>query len=295
MMIMNNLEFVSDQVAKIIEMLADAKIGPRSSRASSRSTSDVSRRSSGYGEVEVEDDAAAAAAATDEAIQSFIESDDFSNPPSSCLSSTIASTRLISSAPRKPSPLPESSARLLCSGPRFGILRKLASYYCSKQTFISLILVEDEILARLRSLEDDQLIELYIGLSKRRRAERKGKGSKAKQKEGQETELPTHLNRLEKRKAAQTPGDGAHRTRGRTILMVGGRNVLADKEEEEQGEASTSIPDDSVFIDWSAHSLSFMSSPTWRSAPLLPLISSVVSMASHSGHNVLIDGQEEGL
>ncbi|KAM0545639.1 hypothetical protein ACHAPJ_011255 [Fusarium lateritium] len=70
---MNNLEVLSDQLSKLTEMLADSKVGPRPSKASSRRTSDASLSSWLHEDDETDHTAIATAVAAD---VSFIESDD---------------------------------------------------------------------------------------------------------------------------------------------------------------------------------------------------------------------------
>ncbi|KAJ4244365.1 hypothetical protein NW762_014492 [Fusarium torreyae] len=79
LMLMNNLEVIklSDQISKLTEMVADYKIGPRSSKAGSRRTSDASLHSSHLEDDKADDAAFSAAAAADEAIQSFVKRESF--------------------------------------------------------------------------------------------------------------------------------------------------------------------------------------------------------------------------
>ncbi|KAF4972222.1 hypothetical protein FSARC_1174 [Fusarium sarcochroum] len=213
LMIMNNLEItkLSDQVSKITEILADAKIAPRSSKASSHRSPGGCRRSARHDDDEVEDAAAAAVDAADEAIESFITSDDFYSNFEAWIGTG------------KYAPYLKRTKNALVNAKDF---RKAADAQVQDLWDPETL---DDVLARLRSFEDDQLVELYVALSKRHRAAGKGKGKdKGKGKEvstvtlsfrtdldrepSQETEVNTPHNRVEKRKT-QTLG-GERRVRG---------------------------------------------------------------------------------
>ncbi|KAF4967844.1 hypothetical protein FSARC_4679 [Fusarium sarcochroum] len=188
---LNNLEFLSKQVSMMTEMLANAKVGPRSSKASSRRSSDVSassRRSSRAGEAE--DDAG------HEVIQSFVTNNFY------FIFESFISTR-------KHTPCVKRTKNTLAGAKKF---RDIAVDQVKDLWAPEAV---DEMCARLQSLEEGQLVELYIGLSKRHREEKsKGKTKQvatvtasfttnAEREESQETEVNTPRGISSKRKAAK--------------------------------------------------------------------------------------------
>ncbi|KAM0222999.1 hypothetical protein ACHAQD_003729 [Fusarium lateritium] len=155
--LLNNTAILSNQISKLTEMVLDMKVGPRSRRSSdgsSRVSSDgSSRRSSNSraaddGDSEPDEDTVA--------VKSFVDNDDFFT----IFESFIQNSRQ--------QPNVKQGVNTRANGEKF----REAAQDQLKTTWDPVTLVytetpQDEILARLVPLNDDQILQLYNRLSKR--------------------------------------------------------------------------------------------------------------------------------
>ncbi|KAF5695296.1 hypothetical protein FGLOB1_14049, partial [Fusarium globosum] len=163
LMLLNNQEILAEQLSKLTEIVSDLKIGPRSSsKASSRRSSDASSRRSSKGrangqeqpsDVEMEDH-------DDTITRSFVDDDDFYHIFERYIQNSGATPNV------------KRSKRVLENANNF---REAADAQISESWDLSTL---DEIRARLSSLSDEQIVGVYLTLSKRYKCE-KSEGKKA--------------------------------------------------------------------------------------------------------------------
>ncbi|KAG5750236.1 hypothetical protein H9Q70_007106 [Fusarium xylarioides] len=242
LMLLNNQEILAEQLSKLTEVVCDLKIGPRSSsKASSRRSSDASSRRSSKGRTGQEQASDVDMGEHDDTItRSFVDNDDFYH----IFEGYIQNSRATPNVKR--------SRRVLENANKFRAVAE--AQLCDFWDLSTL----DEIRDRLLSLDDEQVVDLYITLSKRLKDEKS---------EGKKTALPSHqakvvqtrtasfrtdiqglddgpsaevdTPRREKRKAPQTPGPRR---------LMRGRNVVHDsddeEEEEEEEEEESGITDE---------------------------------------------------
>ncbi|KAF5023261.1 hypothetical protein F66182_4673 [Fusarium sp. NRRL 66182] len=223
LLIMNNLEVMSGQISKLTEMVANAKIGPRSSNASSRRSSNASSRRSSYAksaaDVEGEEND------TSTAVDSLTGNEDFY----SIFEAFITDKKYTTNVKRtKNTPARADEFREVA-------VAQIKDLW-DPETL-------DDMVTTLRSLDADQLVDLYIGLGKQYRAKKHVGKEKEVQtvtdsfrtdiqetapvpganRENTQSTEPNTPRRPEKRKAPKTPAPRRH---------IRGRNVVEDSDDE---------------------------------------------------------------